>query len=721
MPVINPHLFQTPDVIYVQALNNGSIGVITRQKAVLIYDPALDQTTIKLKIDDLNIEEGAYTFSHDGGYFAFSHHTSKGHALRLIDTQSKKLIRSYATQDNPIEQLAFGPSSTYIVGGTSTGRVFLWRVDSVNLIARLSSFPEYTPHLLTPPKQNYVSAIAFSNTLIATSGYGGSVVITNLVTQANTKRLKPGKRRIDALCFMGEHYIISGNEDGLIEIMHIDEQHPIKRIPTSIGAIKKLIYLEASHCLLAVSKYDHIGLIDIDRLEVLDPNFIMFSTPISTVDQIDPATLVVSLNDGELKLVKLAPFDDFRTLVEDKEYHLAYTMLDNEPLLKFHPAYEKLANGYEQAYDKALHALETERMDDAKIFLSPYAKVRQKAQHIQALFNAFDNYRRLQYLIKEKKYAAAYGMVNQYLPLQETNVFHQLEELWNSAFAKAQKLMLKGEDKKAKAAFGDFLTVPAKSDYIRMVLHKNDLIVAFSKAIHDHNYTALKQVTDQEPLLKQLPSYKKAMRDCNQLPEDIMRAIKTNQFDRAFQLADELQYIPHLKHHYAHIVHFMERAERLYELLQQDDELRYYELLDQSSDLRVLPQSKKMEQKWEKRIHECEEATVTGNVSRIKAILGPLVNLRSRSDKTGNLFRAAYQIQLKYYLTQGKTEHLKQGIEQYAFLFGIDNEIRQLIKVIQKEDEHFELQEEQIMHRPRSLWLTLTHGDVPDDIASFDS
>jgi hypothetical protein len=720
MPVIKPIKHDPRSIIHLQTLQDDVTGIVTAEKEVMLLDAADSSPLVRLKIEEIDVDGSACAFSHDKGYFAFSHQTSKGHALRLIDLHSKQVIRSYATQDNIIERLSFGPSSTYIVAGTATGRVFLWRVDSVNLIARLSSFPEYTPNLLTAPKQNYVSAIAFSDTLVATSGYGGSIVVTNLVTQANTHRLKPGKRRIDALCFLNEHYIVSGNEDGLVEIMHVEEHHPIKRIPTSIGAIRQLFHLKASNMLLAVSKFDHIGLIDLDELEVIDPTFIQFDATIVRIGQQNESTLVAALQNGLIAHVELAPFDTFAEFVQNQDYRNAFLLVESEPLLKYTVDYQALSADYDKAYHKALKALESERPEDAKIFLAPYAKVRQKAQHIQALFTAFDSYRRLKYLIQEKKYAAAYGMVYQYTPLQKTEAYVNLEANWDTIFSKAQKLMIKGEEKRAKAVFGDFLTVPAKSDLIRLMLHKNDLLVALSKAIHRKDFEGIKRITDQEPVIKQLPSYKNALAETNELPERIMRAIKTNQFDKAYELTDELQYIPHLKHHYNRILFFMERAEKLYELLQRGDELRYYEMLDQHRELSILPQSKKMEQKWEKLIHTCEAAAVTGNIATIKNTLGALIRLKTRTDKTGNLLRSAYQVQIKYGITQGTMDRVRRGIEQYVFLFGMDNETRQLIRLIQEQNPEFALTEEQTHHRPRSLWLTMTQGDVPEDITEFE-
>ncbi|MEA3373998.1 MAG: hypothetical protein U9Q62_09960 [Campylobacterota bacterium] len=719
MPLISQCRTDKSTIVHLQQLENGDIGVVTANDGVYLLEHATCKIITHLKIDELEPHAHGIAFSPDGGYFAFSHETSKGHALRLIDIESKRLIRSYATQENSIEQLSFDPSSTYIVAGTSTGRVFLWRVDGINLIARLSSFPEFTPTMLTAPTHNYVSAIAFSDTMVATSGYGGSIVVTNLRSQANTRRLKPGRRRIDAICFMDDNHLISGNEDGLIELIHIEEHHPIKRVPTTIGAIAHLQYFSENKFLLAASKYNHIALINIATMEVADNHYIATDSPIRAMTRNAPNSLLIGLENGEIKQAELSPFSEFDLLVDDENYRLAYAMADHEPIIRSSVAFQKMDERFHLAYNKALRALASGRHDDAKIFLIPFGKVPQKSHKIQMLFNAFDNFPRFKHLIKETKYAAAYGLSVQYPSLQQTKSYANLEEQWEKAFTKAQKLIIKGDEAHAKAAFADFLTVPAKSTFIRLLLHRTKVVIAFSKAIHARDFITLKKLTENDPVLCDTPSYKAIIASADEMIESIMRAIKTNQFEKASQLADELKQIPHLTHHYDHIVQFLQKAERLQLNLEKGNKQRYYELLDRSSELSVLPQAKKMEKAWEKMIESCEEAVIAGNTASLKEILGELITLSTRSDKIGNLLRSSYQMQLKYYLTRHEYEMMKQGIEQYVFLFGMDNETYQLIRLLNEEGEGFSLSEEQTQHRPRSLWLTLTQGKLPDDIAKF--
>ncbi len=720
MPLISHCKTERSAIIHLQQLKNGQIGVVTEHDGVYLLDPETCKTITHLKIEELEPYGKGIAFSPDGGYFAFSHETPKGHALRLIDIRSKTVVRSYSTQENSVEQLAFDPSSTYIVAGTSTGRVFIWRIDGINLIARLSSFPEFTPTLLTAPTHNYVSAIAFSDTMVATTGYGGSIVVTNLRTQANTHRLKPGIRRIDAICFMDEKHLISGNEDGLVELIHVEEHRHIKRVRTNIGAISHLHYFSEHQFLLAASKYNHVALINMQTMEVAENHYITTDSPLRSMTKSAPNTLMLGLQNGEIIQAELSPFSEFDQLIDEENYRLAYAMADHEPIIKSSTAFKKMDEHFLFVYDKALNALATGRNDDAKIFLAPYAKVPQKAHEIQMLFNAFDNYPRFLHLIKEKKYAAVYGLSMRYPPLQQTKSYLSLEEYWSSSFTKAQKLIIKGEEAKAKAAFGDFLTVPTKSVLIRLLLHRTKVVIAFSKAIHARDFIALKKLTEQDHILRDMPSYKAIMSSADEIPEAIMRAIKTNQFEKASTLADELNQIPHLAHHHDHIVRFLEKSERLHLNLEKGNKHRSYELIDRSRELAVLPQSKKMEKAWEKIIATCEKAALSGNTAIIKKSLGDLITLTSRSDKIGNLLRTSYQMQLKYYLTQQEFEKMEQGIEQYVFLFGMDNETQLLIRLLNDEGYSFMLSEEQSQHRPRSLWLTLTQGNVPDDIAKFD-
>ena len=700
-----------------QRLADGRVGVVTETNGVYLLHPESATIENHMKIEELRPLEHSTAFSSDGSYFAFAHSTPKGNAVRIIDLATKELRRSYATQENPVELLAFDPTGTYIVAGTTTGRVFLWRTDGNNLLARLSSFPEYTPHLLTLPKQNYVSAAAFSKNSVATSGYGGSIVVTNVHTQANTKRLKPGKARIGTLLFLDERRLLAGNEDGVILLLHTEELHPTRRIGTGIGSIKHLVLLPNGHFLLAASEFNHVALINLDTMEVLNNRYVTTPSAIRAVTAHTDHSVIIGMEDGTIADVDLSPFSDFNRLLEAEKYVDAYLLCDEEPFIKESAEFQRLEAKFEEAYDRAHRFLALGRREDAHHVLLPFMKIGSKGKIIRSLFNAFDHYPRLHHLVGEKKYAVAYGLCAQYPPLKRTQAYRSMEHEWEEAFAKAQKLVLTGHERQARQAFEHYLTVGEKSPYIRLLLQNKGIVFAFAKALSSKDFVALKKLTEQEPILRNTPSYKGAVESASTTIEVIMSAIKSGQFDKADLLCDELLRIPHLSHHHESVSRFIEKAKKLFRLHREKRFFELYRFLDTTTELSVLPLAKKSEERWNEKIKACEEAALRGNTAAIKEILADLITLPTRSEKIGNLLRASYQMQIKHLLARDNPDRAGRAIERYIDIFGIDNETRLLIKLLNKKGDDLYLSEDQQVNRARSLWLATTGGKLPDTLS----
>jgi hypothetical protein len=714
MPEFRPCLREAAAVTMLQRLADGRIGAVTEAGELFRFDPLTCEVEGRRRISELLPSRQAAAFSEDGRYFAFAHATPKGDAVRIVEIASGALVRSYAAHENPVELLRFDPTGSYLIAGTTTGRVFLWRTDGSSLIARLSSFPEYTPHLLTLPKQNYVSAATFSEHLVATSGCGGSIVLTNIRTQANTRRIKPGKARIDAMLFWDERHLVAANEDGIILLIPTDRHHPTRRIGTGIGRIMQLLLLPDGHFLLAASAFNHVALINLDTMEVVNNHYITTPATIRSMVLGDAHTVLFGMEDGTIGAVELSPFRMFKRMVDEARYAEAYALGDAEPILRESTAFRALDNLFREHYDRALRFLAEGRREDAHHLLLPFMRVPSKGETIRALFTAFDHYPRFRHLVDEKRYSGAYGLSVQYPPLQATAPYNEMERSWEKAFLSAQKLVLVGREQEARRELEDFLTVTDKSPYIRLLLYNKEVLVAFAKALNSRDYVALKKLTESEPILRRTPSYRAVMEDAESILEVIMEAIRSDAFDKADLLCSDLLQIPHLAHHHQNISRFVEKAEKLAALENKGEPLRFYELLDYAPELAVLPRAKKAEEAWNTMIRTCEEAALHGNTAAIKKTLGELLILDTRSDKIGNLLRVSYQMQIKYLLSKKEAEAAGRAIERYIEIFGIDNETRQLMKLLHTMGEALILSEAQRQNRPRSLWLTVTQGELPD-------
>jgi hypothetical protein len=242
------------------------------------------------------------------------------------------------------------------------------------------------------------------------------------------------------------------------------------------------------------------------------------------------------------------------------------------------------------------------------------------------------------------------------------------------------------------------------------------ILIAFAKAVAAKDYISLKKLTEQEPILRQIPSYRTVMESTDTIIEVIMDAIKHEQYDKADLLCSELLQIPHLAHHHSSVNRFITKAKKLSALHEAGKVYEVYEMMDRSTELNVLPLAKEMEAAWSKMMQACEEAALHGHTAVIKNTLGDLLTLPSRSEKIGNLLRTSYQMQIKIYLARNKPEKAGISIERYIDLFGIDNETRLLIKMLNKKGEDIFLSDEQLQNRPRGLWLSTAVGKLPDTL-----
>lgn len=717
MPNLVQSCNHTSAVVHMQCLDDGNIGIVTAANGIYVLHSGELEPISHITVEGVQSAQKGFAFSPDGRYFAFAQNGSG--IIRVIEIATKKLLRSYTAHDNPVELLAFDPASAYIIAGTSTGRVFLWRVESSNLIARLSSFPEYIPSMVSALTHNYVSAIAFLGTWVATTGYGGSIVVTNLLSQANTKRLKPSHVRIDALLFLDEKHIIAGNANGMIELIHTEEQHPIRWVNTGIGGIEHLLLLKNRRFLLAASKFHHIALINIETMQVVENRYITAPSPIRSLAHTEAGNILMGMESGEIREVRLFSPEALRELVDEANFVQAYAMGEADPLAKESAEFALMESIFKERYQHAVSLLSRQQNAEAHHVMHPFAAIPSKSRAVQALFNAFDHYPRFMHLVQDRQYAIAYSLSHQFSQLKQTPSYKQMEKEWETAFAKAQKQAILHHTEAARKTLHEFYTVASKSAFIRLILHQTSLLVEFSRAIQAKDYIRLKKLTAENPVLRETPSYSKMIKNADKTIEEIMSAVKSNLFDKAELLNEALMEIPHLAHHHESITRFIEKAKKLHRYHEEGHTLLCFELLDTSTELSVLPLAKEMEKIWTDSMTTCEEAALHGNTTAITEELGELVKLSSRTEKTGNLLRTSYQMQIKYYLSRNKAQMLQKAITNYTSIFGFDNEIMHLVALSKKRGIEVLLDEEHMQHRPRSLWLTLTNGYLPANIATY--
>ncbi len=660
-------------IITLEFLNEENLFVVTDDHQVHIISTIEKNNNKNFQFGSLGDDAKQVTITKDAHYLAYS---QKNH-IYLIDLDIQEAIHRINIDFGEVEILCFDVHNEYLIVGTSKGRVLLWQRDAHEMLSRLTSFPEHTRNMIAPLR-NYVSALASYHHLIASAGYGDSIVISNLSTSVKPIRIYPGRSRINCLVFLDENCVLMGNDEGRIVKLFIHENRPHHQVSASIGAIKHLLVLNDSIFALAASTHKDIALINIETMEVIESHYITFDDNITSMCLGSDMLVYVALESGLIFSIKLMPVEHLKMRLENRQYELAYQLIEEVPILKASSWFNDLEKVFSQYYAKAIHSLLLNDEPAAHQHLESFSRTPSKKKLIQELFYAFHHYKRLQFLLKNARLNAAYGLVEEYRPLRMTPEFQEIENRWESFFAQAQKLILQGREVEAKKLLLPFSTVNTKAPLIRLVLEASGDIAIFSKAIATKDYKTLHVMTKRYPTLKLMPSHNRAIEETDILIEQIMNALKEDRFEDARTSCELLLDVPHLTKHYTHITSFIDKAQHL-QRAEESHELRLcYETLDSFVELAILPRSKILESRWQQMTKRCENSALTGDVSDILKRIKDVMPLPSRQERLGALLRLAYSVQLKE-LPEDDLRFIK-GVEQYMKIYGSDSEMRELLK-----------------------------------------
>lgn len=695
-------------ISFIMPLQESRLGIVTADHEIFFYDMLTDT---KEKILHLNVPKSAeFLYAFDPHNMRLVFGSKEKNVLHIVDLYQKKLLNRFELDQQSPTAIAFSPDGSHFVCGTDQGRVLLWRHDTNTMVSRLHSFPEYTS-LYTKPKINFVSALTFQDNMLATSGYGGNIVLTNYRTQTQTQRFHPGPMKNQAILFYDEA-LVSGNQDGVLLKISRNKKFPNQRLATALRPIVHLLRVGSTPFILAASQQRSVTLINIDTMKVIKERYIELDHPISWICKDNNEHLCIGTQNGELYKFDLQPISKLEAFIDSNAYEDAYRFCEDEPLLKESESYVILESIYHTAIQKAKDALEKGSIDHINELLSPFKNV--KSKEIVPLLNALSYMERLKFLYESRKLSPFYGLA-EHLPLLQTTIFYkQAEKRWAECFNKAQKLTLLGKTKEAQKELEPFAAVNSKRPLIQLLIHHFDIIKIYSKAMHEHDYYLLNQLARQYPILRKFPSYTQLIEEAGELENAITEAFKNQAFERASLLLHELSNIVQYEDTYDNLKKFSTQTSNLHHAITQHNWRSAYHMLDAHPELMILPWAQELERQWQEKLQLCEGYAIRGDIISIKSTLENLMNIPERYERIGNILRMAYQIQLKNLQSQ-KQKSFSSGITNYCKLFGIDTEIRHLLKKAKKDSLATEIDPSQLHLQRRDEWLHNLQS-LPDHI-----
>ena len=706
-------------IVYLSILDGNQVAVVDQTKKFSILEiPSLEKEhDFTLKHAYTHVEKKSISFSPDGKYLAYSE--TEQSVVRVIDIQAQKLHHSFPTLQNNIETLCFDPSSNYLIAGSLTGRVFLWNLFSTGQVSRLSSFPEYSPSMLTQPKNNYVSAACFSpsGNLVATTGYGGSIVITNIHTEVSTKRITPSHVRINSLCFVGEDFICAGNIEGGVDHINLQTGQIQKHYQSALGDINTICLSHSGRFLFLAGHTRQVSIIDLVNEKILSNDYIRLNAKVTRMSITKEDVLLIGCENGCVHFFNLYPEELLQLRLDTSAYTQAHDLLQKFPLLEASPLAQDLENAWEQTLNEAISRVQEADITGAQKLLKRFEKVPSKTKTINDFKSLITHYQRFRTAVAHKNYALAYSMSDQVSLLKKTDPYREAEEVWDSVFLKAQAYIIKGTTNDLFKLFEPFSRVSAKLCFIQVLLHQPEKFLEFTNHINDHSYDKIFTITQQYPCLKEIQSYQKVLESSQELLIKCRQHIYSRDYELAEFEQEALSHVSYLKedlHELSTLLNFAKKLEKFY---QEQDYISAYTLLDKHHILKVLPLSISLEEVWNTKMKEAEKEALLGHTKEIKNILQELLSLHSRAQKVGMLIRLSYIIQIKMLIIKERYNLIEASVYKYIHLFGFDTELQNLLKKLQKSKNiSVPLTPEQEYRRPRTLWLSITDGKIPDTI-----
>lgn len=663
-------------------LDNKNIAFATKLHGVKICTSNECSIISSFTSEFLNSSTTAICFNNNASLLAFAN----DNIIYIANLHSKRIINTINTDNESIQLLTFDDTSTHIIAGSSNGSILHYRTDGLSLLSRLCSFP-YNREDNINIMQNYVSAFIFNKNILAVTGYGGTIHIIDIHSRANSIVLENSKARTDALCFVDDNTLLSGNIDGIFKIYSIKEKKVIKQIDSTLSRIRQIAIMPNPNFAVICSDANYISILDLRGFKIVHQNYMEFDEMVTGVAIIDKNTIIVSLKSGKINKVKLASVTQLNSFITHNSLEKAFLLVQNDPMLQDTDEYIKLKELYSNLYNEATIALINQNITLATELLSPFKSLKSKQKEINLLFIAFKNHNRLKIFFLEKKYSLAYAICEKFPELKNTPTFKKMEEEFKEVFKNAQKQMLLQESNNAKALLGEYITIPAKRSIIELILKQNEEFIQFIVAVNKNDYAIASLLSNRNKTLVQIPSYALLMKRLNKHLEEIKEYLQQDDTDNAYKILDLIKDVVHLKSHSKILRNEAKNIEALKIHYANNDFKSCFEELDKNPHLSTTQLGILLSNHWNKTIHSCEGYALKGKISEIKKTLGELISVAPRLDKIADLFRVAYQVRVKTNIFEKAYPSAEKTIYSYIDTFGVDNEIKIIMNKFETESK----------------------------------
>ena len=692
---VNELINERSKITNLSLLNDGTIAYSTEYHGAKLLNNEEHKTILKLMNKELRSNTTAICFNYDATLLAFANNN----VINILSLKTKKIIKSIKTAKESIVMLTF--CSDYIIAGTQNGRVLQYRYDNSALLARVCSFP----YLQKSVSQNYVSSFAVHENYLACSGAGGALFVIDIYAQADKKVLLEQGERINALCFIDEHTLVSGNTRGSVLIHDLHTKEVVKKIDAPFKNIRQIQKMPNPQFIALSGDENYIAIADINKAKIIHSKYIEFKSTVNKMLLTNAKSLLIALSNHKILKINLPSTDQLRRHLIANEIQEAYELVEDEPMLHKTKEYEILEKRYNSLYKEALAALINQHKTLARKTLSIVQDVHSKRDDISKLFAAFEEYNRFKVIYLEKKYTVAYAMCEKYTPLKQTPLYLKMEENFKENFINAQRHIFMGKDVNAKALLNAYITIVSKRPIIKLLLQRDKNFINFLNAIKNKNFQTIEELIALHPIFANTPTYVVLSQTIEKNINRIDILINEGKLSRAKELLLKFKNTTSLNKELKRLYTNLDYMQKLTKAYEKNDFKSCYELLDTHHQLNITPLGIILNKHWAKLMRRCEDYALKANPKGIKETLDSLLLIDTRKGKIGDLLRVSFQSKIKAYLSKKGFGGAQNIIYSYIDIFGLDSEIKSLMRTYEVMSKRKLAITQQEQNEDRDKWV----------------
>jgi hypothetical protein len=301
-------------------------------------------------------------------------------------------------------------------------------------------------------------------------------------------------------------------------------------------------------------------------------------------------------------------------------------------------------------------------------------------------------------LITDNSFEAAFGLIDDNPMLRGTPESAKLEEMYRVVFTKAIEELRRENYDNAHKLLENFRDVSSKKNEINTLFLDFKHYDRFKLHILEEKYSIAYALCSKHPLLELTPEfqnmqsvYKEALKLAEQQMLIDQKDLAHETLSKYVTILTKRDEIKNLLHgNYSYDKHLNKKSksaihnEKLLLAYEKSNFKECYELIDKHS-IENIELVDMLEKHWIKLMIECEDYALAGDVKAIKTTLDELISIKTRAEKIGDLLRVAFHSKIQTLQEQKKFSNVENIIYSYIDIFGLDVEIREIMKMFERE------------------------------------